>query len=324
MGLDAMKIQALEFVASEGRRLGSTLLLSTAFKLGPDPFKKVKQLLQSLVERLLQEMADEAGHKGFCDTELGKAKSQRDFKHQDSVDLSAKLEELEVKKAELEELIVTLTGDLKDLNEALEKATKLRGEEKEENSESVKSAAEGAEAVKEAIGILKDFYAGAAKALLQVGASPIDEAGEAPGAPPGGSYKGKGKQAEGIIGMLEVILSDFERAVKKTSDAESESHRVFVLFDRQSKGSISAKETGKAQAEADLKETDIGIHEGMASLGETQKLLGDALKAIEELKPACIDTGMSYAERVAAREKEIEALKKALCMLDPEGKEADC
>merc|ERR1719272_2065994 len=310
MGLDAMKIQAVEFLATEGKRLGSILLISTALKLGPDPFKKVKTLIQGLIERLLQEMADEAGHKGFCDTELGKAKSQRDFKHQDSVDLSAKLDELEVKKAELEELIVTLTGDLKDLNEALEKATKLRGEEKEENSESIKSAAEGAEAVKEAIGILKDFYAGAAKAFVQVGASPIDEkGGVGAGGQAQGSYKGNQDQGGSIIGMLEVIMSDFERAVKKTSDAEAESHRLFVLFDRQSKGSISAKETGKAQAEADLKETDIGIHEAMTSLGETQKLLDDALKAIEELKPACIDTGMSYAERVAAREKEIEALK---------------
>ena len=33
---------------------------------------------------------------------------------------------------------------------------------------------------------------------------------------------------------------------------------------------------------------------------------------------------MSYAERVAKREAEIEALKSALCMIDPEKKEAEC
>merc|ERR1719272_2738517 len=128
MGLDAMKIQALEFVASEGRRLGSTLLLSTAFKLGPDPFKKVKQLLQALVERLLQEMADEAGHKGFCDTELGKARTSRNFEHERTQKLSAELEKLEVTKATLEQSIETLTTELQELNEALEKANKLRDE----------------------------------------------------------------------------------------------------------------------------------------------------------------------------------------------------
>lgn len=54
------------------------------------------------------------------------------------------------------------------------------------------------------------------------------------------------------------------------------------------------------------------------------KLLDSALKNIEELKPTCIDTGMSYADRVAKREEEIAALKKALCMLDADKVEPDC
>jgi len=300
-------------------------LTSMALKLGPDPFKKVKQLLQSLVERLLQEMADEAGHKGFCDTELGKARSSRGFEHEKTQKLSAKLQKLEVTKATLEESIRTLTEEIDGLNKALENATKLRDEEKEANAETITKSKEGAEAIKEAITILKDFYKQSAKAmLLQNHASPIDEEGENPGAPPGGSYKGKQTQAAGIIGMLEVIQSDFERSIKQTTDAESESHRSFVDFDRQSKGSISSKETGKSAAESDLKETKIAIEEGMQNLGDSQKLLDDAVKAIEGLKPACIDTGMSYEERVAKREEEIAALKKALCQLDPEGVESEC
>lgn len=38
----------------------------------------------------------------------------------------------------------------------------------------------------------------------------------------------------------------------------------------------------------------------------------------------CIDTGMSYEERVEKREEEIEALHKALCILDTDGVEAEC
>merc|ERR1719265_2492513 len=323
--MDAKRQRAIMVLAQEGKRLGSTMLVSLAMKLGPDPFKKVKNLIQSLIERLLKEMADEAGHKGFCDTELGKAKSARDFEHARTEKISAELEKLEVKKAELESSIEKLTEELEDLNQALEKATKLRDDEKEGNAHTVKDSTEGLEAIKEAIQILKDFYKEAAKALLlQKKASPIDEEGENPGETPAGSYKGKQKQAEGIIGMLEVIKSDFERSVKQTNDAEDAAHKTFVLFDRESKGSISSKETAKAQAEADLKETKINIKEKMADLEQSQKLLDDALKTVEELKPACIDTGMTYEERVAAREKEIEALKEALCMLDVEKVEADC
>jgi len=80
----------------------------------------------------------------------------------------------------------------------------------------------------------------------------------------------------------------------------------------------------KAQAEQDLKSTDQSITESMEALSEHQKLLDDALKELEELKPTCVDTGMSYEERVAKREEEIDALKSAMCQLDAEGVEADC
>merc|ERR1719313_360631 len=322
--LEQRKQKALQDLAATGRRLGSALLMSTALRLGPDPFKKVKTLIQALIERILQEMADEAGHKGFCDTELGKAKTTRDFEHEKTQKLSAKLQKLEVDEATLEETIVTLTGELEELNQSLEKATKMRGEEKEENTETINKSKEGLEAIKEAITILKEFYKKAAKALLQTDASPIDEAGENPGEVAGGSYQGQQKKAEGIIGMLEVIKSDFERSIKQTTEAEDESHRSFVAFDRESKGSISTKETAKAQAESDLKETKIEIKEAMSDLTQSQKLVDDSVKAIEELKPACIDTGMSYEERVAKREEEIAALKTALCQLDPDGVEPDC
>lgn len=106
---------------------------------------------------------------------------------------------------------------------------------------SVKDAKEGLEAIKQAIGILKDFYKGAAKAKVLLQASPIDEEGENPGSGMDGAYKGNQDAAGGIIGMLEVIQSDFERAIKTTSAAEKVSQRVFVLFDRGSKGSTSSK-----------------------------------------------------------------------------------
>merc|ERR1719262_2168795 len=124
------------------------MLLALAMKLGPDPFKKVKALIQQLIERLLKEAADEATHKGFCDTELGKAKTTRDFELEKTQKLSAKLEKLEVTKEKLEESITTLTSELKDLNAALEEATELRGKEKDENSMTIKDSKEGLAAIK--------------------------------------------------------------------------------------------------------------------------------------------------------------------------------
>jgi len=307
--LEQRKEQAVSFLAAEGKRLGSTMLISTAMKIGPDPFKKVKELIQKLIEKLLREMAAEAGHKGFCDTEMGKAKTTRDFEHEKTQKLSAELEGLEVAKEELGQTIETLGKDLKDLAKALEEATKQRKEEKEANQATIKDSTEGEAAIKEALILLKDFYKNAAKNTVLVQQTP---------------YKGNQAAGGGIIAMLEVILSDFQRSVEQTTQADADANAAFVLFDRQSKGSISTKETGKKQAEGDLKQTIINIENSMVDLTDSQKLLDDALMALEELNPQCVDTGMTYAERVAAREKEIEALKKALCMLDPDGVEESC
>jgi len=318
------KVAAL--LTSEGSRLKSTLLISAASKvvaeLGPDPFKKIKQLIQELIERMLQEMKDEATQKGICDENLGKAYNDRDSRLAKIKKLNAELMNLKVRKETAEETIDTLTSELEDLEDSLKKATKQRDEEKEENAETITSSEEGAKAVAEAIQILQDFYKKAAKNLLQ--ASPIDEEGENPGAGFEGNYKGKQDAAGGIIGMLEVIKSDFERSVRQTSAAEAESHREFVNFDRASKVSIAEKETGKEHAKSDLKSTDIALEEATTDFKDTQKMLDETLKELETLTSECIDTGMSYAERVAAREEEIAALKKALCMLDPEGVEPDC
>merc|ERR1719408_974241 len=134
-----------------------------------------------------------------------------------------------------------------------------------QNADQVKEAKEGLEAVKEAYTVLEDFYKGAKKEevkLIQKRASPVDE--DAPEAPKGGAYKGGQQKAGGIMAMLDVIISDFERTIKVTAEAEKDSLREFTEFDRASKTSIASKESSKAQDESLLKATVSGIAETMS------------------------------------------------------------
>merc|ERR1719230_810958 len=316
----ALKEKVIKLLVENGKRLGSAVLASLAMKVSADPFIKVKKLIQDLIERLVTEAAEEATKKGYCDTEMGKATSTRDSNMNKIMELNAQLEGLEATKASLEEEISTLTTEIADLEDALTKQTKLRGEEKAENMDTLDKAKAGLAAVKDAYDVLSSFYKKAAKgkvSLLQ--ASPVN----AP-ATSGGAYKGGQQKAGGILAMLDVIISDFERTIKVTTDTEKSAHREFVEFERTTKTSIMSKETGKSQAESDLKETDSNIVESMTDLDKHQKMLDDSLKELEDLKPACVDTGMSYEDRVQKRKDEIDALKKALCELDPEKVEDEC
>merc|ERR1719271_167177 len=118
------------------------------------------------------------------------------------------------------------------------------------------------------------------------------------------------------MAMLDVIISNFQKTIKETSTAEKQAQREFVKFELQSKTSIASKETSRTQAEFGLKETDRSLTEYTDDLSKHQGLLDDTLKELEDLRPACVDAGMSYEDRVQKRKDEIAALKKAMCELD--------
>jgi len=314
--------RALEVLRQAGGRLKSTALSALALRVAGDPFEKVKTLIQKLVERLLQEAAAEATKKGFCDTELGTAIQDRTFRFKEAVTLNAEIRQLEAKKAKLEMEIEDLKEAIKDLKAALKKASEVRREEKDDNLKDIETAQGGLSAITGAIQVLNSFYSDAAKAaLFEVKASPIDE--ENPGAA-SGNYKGKQEASKGIIGLLEIIKSDFVRTIRVTTKQEKEAAEEFVKFDRASNVDISKKSTKQELNEDDLETTKNSIKSKMRELEDNMGLTDQAVKEIEDLKPMCIDSGMSYEDRVKKREAEMEALKKALCILDTEGVEEEC
>jgi len=312
-----------ELLNKEATRLDSPVLstLATKVKLS-DPFTKIKGLIQELIERLLAESAAEATKKGFCDTELGKAEKDRDFRWKDSKTLNLELRDLEIKQADLKDEISLLTEEIDTLKTNLDTTTTAREAQHEDNIEAIKVAKEGLAAVKEAITILKVFYKNAAKANAFIQASPVDEDTSGPGFK--GNYGGNQNASKGIIGMLEVIQSDFERTAKTTEASEQSSHAEFIKFDRTSKSDISGKETKMMLDEEDLSTTENRITQAMTDLQTQMNLLDSALERLEELKPMCIDSGMSYAKRVEKREEEMAALKQALCILDTNNVETEC
>merc|ERR1719174_3347059 len=60
---DAGRQLIMSLLNNKGRELKSTLLTSLATKIAADPFAKIKKLIQELIERLLQEAANEANQK---------------------------------------------------------------------------------------------------------------------------------------------------------------------------------------------------------------------------------------------------------------------
>jgi len=320
---NAAKQRAIALLSQTGKRLGSAVLTSLAMHVASDPFLKVKTLIQNLVERLLREATEEATKKGFCDTELGKAEKDRGYRFAEANKLSVEIAQLEAKRDSLTTEIDELAVGITNLEGSIQSATEMRAQEKEDNLATIAEAKDGLIAVTEALTILKSFYKQAAKGgsvLLQ--ASPVDEDTSGPGFD--SAYTGKQESSSSIIGLLEVIKSDFERTLSVTKEMEKTNAADFVLFDRTSKSDVGGKSTKHELDTEDLATTEATLTQKMTDLKTAMDLLDGALKTLEDLKPMCTDSSMTYAERVAKREEEIEALKQALCILDTEGVEPDC
>jgi len=228
---------------------------------------------------------------------------------------------LEAKEDALAEEIKVLTRQIAAETLALKESTKDRKEEKEENLKTLATAQGGLAAVQDALMTLRSFYSQAAKAAF-VQASPVDE--DTSGAGFSGSYKGNQSGSKAVLSLLETIESDFDRTIRTTEASEAAASADFVKFSQATQMSVASKTTKKGLDEQDLKTTKVSLQSKMADLVTAQNLLDDALKDLELLKPTCIDTGMSYSERVSKRKEEMKALTNALCILDADKVETEC
>jgi len=306
------------------KKYKSPMLSTLAVKVAEDPFVKIKGMIQDMIEKLLEEEADEANHKGYCDEEISKTVKDRDYRLEEIEALHASLEELNAREEKLALTKAELEEAVKSLSEDYANQTKARAEEKEENEVTVDEAKEGVSAIKQALEILSHFYGEAAQATVEEGLiqqPSVEE--DAPDAGFDGAYTGAQGSSTGIVGMMEVILGDFERTITDTEELEASQKKEFIDYERETQVSISVKQSALTATSDELTSTTEEIANDLKEMRTQQGLFDTKTREWEELLPGCVaDPGMSYAERVERRDMEIQALKDAYCILD--NKEAGC
>merc|ERR1719183_903976 len=126
-------------------------------------------MIKEMIVKLMEEAAEEAEHKGWCDQELATNEQTRKEKTQAVETLHAEIDELEATIAQLTEEVAELTQAIADSDKAMAEATELRTAEKAKNEVTIKDAVAAQEAVANALNVLNEFYAkaGGATALVQ-------------------------------------------------------------------------------------------------------------------------------------------------------------
>jgi len=313
-GRSPNQLRVAAYLHDQAEKFGSQILSALSIRAEQDPFAKVKTMLRDLITKLQEEAGEEAEHKGWCDKELAENKKVRTTRSSTVETLSSTVDELQSSIAKTAQDITVLSTAVADGDGFVASQTKIRQQDKKKNEETIKDAQEAQAAVSRAITVLQEFYAraGEATALVQ------NQHAQDPPASFDEPYQGMGAESGGILGMLEVVQSDFARLESETSASEATSQQDYGRFmsesavDKVAKTKdIEHKQSKKGREEQELVETQN-------DLTSTQKELDAALKYFDQLKPSCLDQGDSYEEKEARRKEEIESLREALRILNGE------
>jgi len=224
---------------------------------------------------------------------MGTNKNTRDTKTEEVEKLNALIEQLTADIAQLGTDISALSADITELDSAVSEATSIRSSEKAKNTATIAEAQVASEATARAVAVLQDFYGSQAEGSAAQGSS-----------------------STGVLGMLQVIASDFVRLETETTSAEDHAASEYTAFMRDSSKTKAVKETDVKHKSASKTEKSGDLEEAKKDLAGTQEELDAANAYFEKLKPSCVEAGESYEDRKARREEEIESLKDALQILE--------
>jgi len=289
-------------------------------KMAEDHFVKVRALVKDLIAKLEADTLSEADQKGVCDKGMKNAIADRDRANSEIEMAQAKITTLTAQKEELTSGINQLNSEIAGLKKGLMEALELRNTDEADHAKTSSMSEEAIESVKLALGLLQDFYDGAK--LVQTGKYTPPKSGRdgktvGDLAPKvfGSEYKGEQAASKGIVGILEVILSDFERTKKQTEDDEEESKTMFEQLEKETNEDVEKKEKSIETKEGELTEAKSNIIDRQTDLMEAKDLLESSTGALDGLKAMCVAGEETWEERKAKREEEIDALKNAMEIL---------
>merc|ERR1719331_3826453 len=147
---------------------------------------------------------------------------------------NAQITMFSAKSALLKEEVATLESQIADLYKALNEATQIRADDHDDNVKTLADANAGLVALTGALTVLENFYNNPAGDFVQFVPAGADASGNTVGdlAPQtfDGAYEGKQNESKGVLGMLNVIKSDFERTISTTEQADADNESTFQQF----------------------------------------------------------------------------------------------
>jgi hypothetical protein len=294
---DESRDRAVALLKKLSRSYHSYGLMQVASSAMSDPFGKVRGLINDMLAKLEKQAQEEATHNAFCTEELKKSNEKKESKTAEVDKYQTRLDKGNAKVAELTERVSELRSELADLQAGAKEALNLRQEENGNFKSTEKDYDESATALAQAIQVLSEYYSGAAASAKSDAASPI-------------------------IAILENAEADFTKGLAEIRAAEEEAVAAYEKFEGDNRVARKATEVEIKGAESEKKQVKVAIDDHQKDHETASKELDAIHEYLDKLRPQCESKAMTYEERKARRDAEIEGLKSALEILAADAGEA--
>merc|ERR1719183_3238396 len=227
--------------------------------------------------------------------------------------LTSKIDLASAKSAELKDEVKVLQAELAKLAKEQAEMDSIRAEEKAAYDKAKAELEQGIAGVQKALGVLRDYYGGAAFVQKQ---GAFDSFMQQP-AKPKTFVKAEGA-GQSIIDILEVVESDFTKNLAAEETQEEDSVATYEKTTQDNKISTTEKSQAVKYKTQEFTGLDKSIADMTGEKDNTATELDAILEYYGKLKERCIAKPETYAERKARRESEIAGLKEALSILESE------
>jgi len=242
---------------------------------------------------------------------MAKTKKKRAELTYDIEKLTTKIDKAKAMSTKLKEEVAELNKEIAEIVKSQAESDKIRKEENAAFLEAKADLEQGLEGVRMALKVLKDYYASgeATASLTQV------EAWQ-PAAPE--THEKSSGAGSSIIGILEVIESDFAKNLAEVTTEEDAAYVQYHKVILQNKVSKTMKESDVKYKTKEAAALDKSVAEDSADLEGAQSELDSVLEATKIQRGMCELKPETYEERKGRREAELAGLKEALAILEGE------
>jgi len=283
---------------------------------GEDVFTKIKGMITDMISKLENEADADATEKAYCDEEMAKTEAKKADLDADIESLTTKIDRAASKSAGLKEDVKELQGELAALAKETAEMDQMRNEQNADYRKAKADLELGLSGVQKALGVLRDYYAGAAAASLVQDDSKFGSLMQQPAMPE--KHAKSSGAGSSIISILEVCESDFSNNLAKEESQEADAQGQYDKTTQANKISKATKEQDVKYKTQEFKGLDKEISELSSDKSTTATELAAVNEYYGKIKDRCIAKPETYEERTKRREAEIEGLKQALSILEEE------